>query len=169
MAAVPRVGHVAAALGVEVTVQAHARPLPQVGGRRGRTLVLNPHALGKALENAQVARGHGQDEVPLPELAGADLARTVVGHGVPGVAQHAGGAAVDRVSLFLVGDAGAIDDDIHAGARGSLFEDRVGHRGSADIAGAHHEDAGGAGHVRFRSFGATRPGQRGRGAQSSVR
>ena len=117
-----------------------------------------------------MARGHGQDEVPLPQLAGADLARAVVGHGVPGVAQDAGGAAVDRVAGFLVGDAGAIDDDVHAGARGGLFEDRVSHRGSADVAGAHHEDACGAGHDRFRSFGAgTGPGRRGRGAQSSVR
>ena len=132
--------------------------------------MLNPCTIKEVLEDAQVARGHGQDEVPLPQLASADLARAVVGHGVPGIAQDAGSAAVDRIAGFLVGDAGAIDDDVHAGARGGLLEDRVGHRGSADIAGAHHEDTGGAGHVRFRSFGATRRGRRGRGGtQSSVR
>ena len=153
MAAVPRVGHVAATLGIEVAVQADARPLAQIGSGRGRARVLNPRAIGEALQDAQVPRGHGEDQVPLPQLPGADLARAMVGHGVSGVAQDAGGAAVDGVAGFLVGDAGAVDDDVHAGARGGLVEDRVGHRGAADVAGAHHQDAAGAGHGRFRSFG----------------
>ena len=163
MPAVPRVGHVAAARGVQVAVQADARPRAQVLRRRRCALVFDPRAVSEALQDAQVPRGHGEDQVPLPQLGGADLARAVVGHGVPGVAQDAGGATVDGVALLFVGDAGAVDDDVHAGARGFLLEDRVRHRRAADVAGAHHEDAGGSGlgHGWFPSGsgGGTRPGR----------
>ena len=93
-----------------------------------------------ALQRPHVRGRHRQEQIGLLNLIGLDAVREMTGRQLVATRlQHAHGTAVDRVAVLLIADAAG--HHAHAVAQPPALEfgaqDDLGHRGTADVAGAH--------------------------------